>query len=188
MSGSGFRHSSSPHSLLYLSTTSCCSKMARPPLHKRATRRVSKALAKVGSAACKGLLWVCCGPCLFCAICFIKPRRRGCVIGAETFDLQKPTKPTPRLRSLTLPGLDKESQQTTLDQSQSSFINKLPLEIRRMVYAEMLGGVTIKLRTAGGKPVAQRFRCYGCQCRDSARPNQSELGFGLAMLRTCRQM
>lgn len=162
--------------------------MTRPPPYKRAGKRASKALGKVGSVACKGLFWVCCGPCVLCAICFIKPRRGGCVVRTRPYEPPRPTAPTPRLRSLTLPSLEKNNQQRTLDQSQSSFVTKLPLEIRRMIYREMLGDVTIKLRTSNGKPVAQRFRCYGCQCRDSARPNQSELNFGLAMLRTCRQM
>lgn len=162
--------------------------MTRPPPYKRAGKRAGKAIGKVGSFACKGLFWVCCGPCLLCAICFIKPRRGGRVVRTQLYESPRPTTPGPRLRSLTLPLIEKDSIQKTFDQSQSSFVAKLPLEIRRMIYTETLGGVTIKLRTSDGKPVAQRYRCYSCICRDIARPNQSELGFGLAMLRTCRQM
>lgn len=162
-------------------------KMIRQRYGKR-PNRAGKALRKVGSCACKGLLWVCCGPCILCAICFIKPRRSGCVIGTQPYEPPRPATPEPRLRSLTLPLIEKIDTQKIFDQPQSTFICKLPLEIRRMIYKEMLGGVTIKLRTSDGKPIAQRYRCYSCLCRDTARPNQSELGFGLAMLRTCRQM
>ena len=162
--------------------------MTRPHLYERAGKRAGKALGKAASITCKGLFWLCCGPCVLCAICFIKPRRGGGVVRTQPYEPPRPTTPPPRLRPLTLPLIEKDGDQKTFDQSQSTFITKLPLEIRRMIYTEMLGGVTIKLRTTDGKPVAQRYRCYNCSCRDSGCPNRSELDFGLAMLRTCRQM
>lgn len=161
--------------------------MTKTP-HKLAGQRMAKVFVKAGSIACKCLFWVCCGPCVLCAICCIKPRRQGCITRTGPYEPPRPKTPAPRLRSLTLPLIEKDDHQKTLDQSQSTLITKLPLEIRRMIYSEMLGGVTIKLRTSDGKPVAHRYRCYGCKCRDSVSLNQSELGFQTAILRTCRQM
>ena len=83
--------------------------------------------------------------------------------------------------------IDLQDDQKTLNQSQSPFISKLPLEIRRMIYFEMLGGVTVKLRTAGGKPHAQRLR-RGSDVKEPYYPRRVELELGLPMLRTCRQM
>jgi hypothetical protein len=162
--------------------------MTRSPSYKRARKRAGEAIGEVASFACQCLFWVCCEPCILCVIWSIKPRRGGRVVRTQPYEPPRPTIPSPRLRSLTLPLIEKDGIQKTFDQSQSTFVAKLPLEIRRMIYTEVLGGVTIRIRTSGGKPVAQRYRCYSCLCRDIARPNQSELGFGLAMLRTCRQM
>lgn len=86
-----------------------------------------------------------------------------------------------------MPVIEMQDNQKTFDQSQSPFISKLPLEIRRMIYFEMLGGVTVKLRTAGGKPVAQRYRCDS-DLKEPFYPRHVELEFVLPMLRTCRQM
>ena len=162
--------------------------MTRPSPYKRAGKQAGKLLGKAGSFACKSLFWVCCGPCVLCAICFIKPRRECSVVRRKPYNSPRPRTPEPRLRPLTMPLVENNDDQKTFDQSQSTFIAKLPLEIRRMIYSEMLGGATIKLRTSDGKPVAQRLRCIGSLGCDGARPNASELDFVLAMLRTCRQM
>ncbi|KAJ4993210.1 hypothetical protein SVAN01_01185 [Stagonosporopsis vannaccii] len=160
--------------------------MTQRPPYKRAGKYACKVVSKVGVLACKGLFWICCGPCILCAICLIKPR--SCVARTQSYCPPRPMTPKPRLRSLTLPLVEMQDDQKTFVQFQSSFFTKLPLEIRRMVYIEIIGGVTISLRTYNGKPLAQRYRCSGCPCRDSARPHRRELGFGLTSLRTCRQM
>ena len=158
--------------------------MARPSASRRAGKRATKALGKMGTFAC---IWLCCGPCVLCALCFIKakPRRRGCVVHSQP--PPRPTTPPPRLRPLTMPLIDMQDNQKTIDQSQSPFISRLPLEIRRMIYFEMLGGVTVKLRTAGGRPVAQRLRCAS-DVKEPYYPRRVELELVLPMLRTCRQM
>lgn len=99
----------------------------------------------------------------------------------------RPVTPEPRLRSLTIPIIEMQYNQKTLDQSQSPFISKLPLEVRRMIYFEMLGGATVKLRTVGGKPVAQRYHCDS-ELKEPLHARHVELEFVLPMLRTCRQM
>lgn len=86
-----------------------------------------------------------------------------------------------------MPLIGMEDGQKTLDQSQSLFISKLPLEIRRMIYFEMLGGVTVSLRTTDGMPVAQRHR-FDSDLKDAFYPRRVDLNFALPMLRTCRQM
>lgn len=149
---------------------------------------MGEVFGKVGSVVCKGFFWICCGSCVLCAICCTKPRRESCIIRTKPYEPPRPKTPAPRLRSLTLPLIERDGHQKTLDQLRSTLVTKLPLEIRRMIYSEMLGGATIKLRTSDGKLVAHRYRCYGCKCRDNVRPNQSELGFQTAILRTCRQM
>lgn len=161
--------------------------MARPPTYKRAGKRAARALGKMGTFACKSVFWVCCGPCVLCALCFIKPRprRRSCVVHSQP--PRRPPTPEPRLRPLTMPVIEMQVDQKTFDQSQSPFISNLPLEIRRMIYNEMLGGITIKLRTADGKPIAQRYRC-DTSLKEPFYPRRVELELGLAMLRTCRQM
>lgn len=160
--------------------------MARQSASRRAGKRCVKALGKVGAFACKSVFWICCGPCVLCALCFIKPkpRRRGRSYPVPPL---RPTTPEPRLRSLTLPIIEMQEGQRTLDQSQSSFISRLPLEIRRMVYFEMLGGVTVKLKTVDGRAVARRHRC-DAEFKEPLCPRRVELRFALAMLRTCRQM
>ncbi|KAF1927795.1 uncharacterized protein M421DRAFT_65081 [Didymella exigua CBS 183.55] len=80
-----------------------------------------------------------------------------------------------------------QDDQKTFDQSQSPFISRLPLEIRRMIYLEMLGGVTVRLRTADGKPVAQRYLCDS-DLKEPLYPRRVELELALAVLRTCRQI
>lgn len=160
--------------------------MTKPPSYKRACEKAGKIVGRVGVLACKSLFWICCGPCVLCTVCLIKPRR--CVVRAEPHDPPRPTTPEPRMRRLTLPLIERQDDQKTFDQFQSSFFTKLPLEIRRMVYIETIGGATIKLRTSNGKPLAKRYRCHGCPCCNRARPPPRELGFGLALLRTCRQM
>jgi hypothetical protein len=167
--------------------TNSYTRMARPSAGRRAGKRASKALGKMGAFACKSVFWICCGPCVLCALCFIKPnpRRRGCVIHSQP--PPRPTTPPPRLRHLTMPVIDMQDDQKTLDQSRSPFISKLPLEIRRMIYFEMLGGVTVKLRTARGKPVARRYR-RDSGLKEPYHPRHVQLEFVLSMLRTCRQM
>jgi hypothetical protein len=163
--------------------------MARPSASRRAGNGAAKALAKMGTFACKSVFWICCGPCVLCALCFIKPkpagRRRGCKQTRPP--LIRPTTPPPRLRPVTMSAIDMQSDQKTLDQSQSPFISKLPLEIRRLIYFETLGGITVKLRTADGKPHARRRR-YASDVKELYYPRCIELELGLPMLRTCRQM
>lgn len=168
--------------------TNLYTRMTRSSASRRAGKCAAEALRKMGTFACKGVFWICCGPCVLCALCLIKrkPRRTGCMIHSSQ-PPPRPTTPPPRLRQLSMPVVDMQDDQKTLDQSRSPFIRKLPLEIRRMIYFEMLGGVTVKLRTAGGRPVARRYRCDS-NLKEPYYPRRVELEFVLSMLRTCRQM
>lgn len=157
--------------------------MARPSASRRAGKRAAKIFGKMGTFACKSVLWICCGPCVLCALCS-QPMEISVV---NTQPPPRPTTPEPRLRSLTMPVIEMQDNQKTLDQSRSPFINKLPLEIRRMIYFEMLGGATVKLRTTDGRLVAQRYRC-GTDLKEPFYPRRMELNYVLPMLRTCRQM
>lgn len=173
-------------SLLKL-TNDTITRMTRPSQYKSAGKKACRAVGKAGAFACECLFWVCCSPCILGAICLFKPRRAGCVI--QPYEAPKPAKPEPRLRRLTLPLAEEQDEQKTCDQSQSSFIYKLPLEIRRMIYIEVLGNTTISLRTWNGKPYTQRYHCHSCVCKCSRLSTvQKPLGFGLALLETCRQM
>jgi hypothetical protein len=148
---------------------------------ERAGRRTRRMIGNTCAFACKSLFWVCCSPCLLCVICCIKPRGEYGTGPDRTPKPPRPTTPLPRSRALTLPLIEKSYGQTTRDQSQSAFMSKLPLEIRRIIYCEILGGVDVKLNTRNGKAVTRRMNNLNGLCNISP-------GFQFGILRTCRQM
>ncbi|CAN9086265.1 unnamed protein product [Alternaria alternata] len=64
--------------------------------------------------------------------------------------------PTPRRRALSI-SRELQPNQLTVAQPQSTFINKLPLEIRRMIYEKALGEQPIHTTVSDGKLVARRY-------------------------------
>lgn len=158
--------------------------------------RKCKPIWKQSVEACEVILFFACCPCIVCLFLTSlgrKPRRRdkrnkrrnpffGCA--------EMPQFPSPRPRALSLPLNHAQPGQRTLDQSQSAFIIKLPLEIRRMIYSYVLGGQVVHLWTWKGAPQAKI-----CWHKDGCNGNYIDwesqrkgLRFNLALLRTCRSM
>jgi hypothetical protein len=155
----------------------------------RAGKKTGDFITKAAWSSCKCIFWTCCGPCFLCALCFRPRQYRGsCVHLCDDLHPPRPVRPPPRSRALTLPLIEPEKNQITSDQRQSTFMTKLPLEIRRMVYSEMLGGANIHLETSAGKPRARCCSHSNCQCIVFCPPMERKLEFSLAMLRTCRKM
>jgi hypothetical protein len=157
---------------------------------KKAKDKCKPCLQKAAWSTCKCVLYAICCPCICCALCFLSPGR--CTRpqrGGYARCPKKPQFPTPRPRALSLPLNDGRPEQLTSDQSQSTFITKLPLELRRMVYAEVLGGQTIHLQTYDGRPSAKLCPEEGrCTCDYFEPLMEKRLDFNLALLRTCRVM
>jgi hypothetical protein len=156
---------------------------------KKASKKTGNCLKKAAWQTCKCALWITCAPCLCCALlCLPRRQRRGCVINGELPEYARPQFPTPRPRALSLPLVAPQLEQWTLDQTQSEFMTKLPLEIRRMIYERTLGGASIHLATYDGKSNA--MECWRDECRcDYFDPLQEKrLTFGMGLLRTCRVM
>ncbi|KAH7092043.1 hypothetical protein FB567DRAFT_435680 [Paraphoma chrysanthemicola] len=65
-------------------------------------------------------------------------------------------------------------------------MTKLPLEIRRMIYARTLGGASIHLATYNGKPSAMECWRDECLCDYFDPLLEKKLSFGTGLLRTCR--
>ncbi|KAI5378695.1 hypothetical protein J4E82_002581 [Alternaria postmessia] len=95
--------------------------------------------------------------------------------------------PTPRRRALSI-SRELQSNQLTVAQSQSTFINKLPLEIRRMIYEKALGEQPIHTTVSDGKLIARRCGLRNCTCYLRPCPPGQRLHLALPLLRTCRQI
>jgi hypothetical protein len=163
------------------------SKQLRTNLRK-AGKETGRCLQKVAWNTCKCVLYAVCAPCLCCALLCL-PRRGSCVRRGRDKAYVRPDFPTPRRRALSLPLIEAQSDQRTVDQPRSDFMTKLPLELRRMIYAETLGGITIHLMTNDGKPSAKQCSLKGiCQCNYFDPLQEKKLLLGLALLRTCRVM
>ncbi|CAO2651865.1 Nn.00g001480.m01.CDS01 [Neocucurbitaria sp. VM-36] len=81
---------------------------------------------------------------------------------------------------------DWQEEQRTLDQPQSSFMTKLPLEIRRLIYEKALGEASIHVMTKGGALLARRCGLAECRCVVNTTIEEKRLDFVLPLLRTCR--
>lgn len=150
------------------------------------------------SDVCQGVLFACYCPFAFCFLCFddcfggpisrtYQNRHRR-----EAQKSRRPVAPPPRPRALTLPLVQPTKKQRTLDQLQSTFM-KLPPELRRRVYSEVLGGAIVHLNTTTkGKPRTRLCFQSDCRCpvsywyRHSL--SESTFEFSLVILRTCRKM
>ena len=137
--------------------------------------------------ACMCVLWTVCGPCLCCAY-QCAPWSRCELRTDACVRPPKPAMPSPRRRALTIP-LDHQKDQHTSSQTRSAFMNRLPLEIRRMVYERALGGASIHMQLWEAQLVARRCGSKGeCQCKTSLIHQENKLDFALSLLRTCRHM
>ncbi|KAH7068098.1 hypothetical protein BKA63DRAFT_494765 [Paraphoma chrysanthemicola] len=154
---------------------------------KTASKKTGNCLKRAAWQTCKCALWITCAPCLCCALlCLPRRRRRGCVIHGERIEYVRPQFPTPRPRALSLPLVAPQVEQGTLEQPQSDFMTKLPLELRRMVYERTLGGASIHLATHNGKPSAMQCWRDECLCEYFDPLLEKKLSFGTGLLRTCR--
>jgi hypothetical protein len=169
--------------------------MSGKQLRKRlrtAVGKTGRCLDQVAWYTCKCILYSLCAPCL-CAALLCLPRNSTCVRGrrAGFREHVRPDFPAPRPRALSLPLVAAQENQRTIDQPQSTFMTKLPLEIRRMIYVEALGGLSIHLMTYNGKPSAKQCPLVPtCQCNCNLFDPllERKLRFNLALLRTCRTM
>ena len=152
---------------------------------KKAGKETGNCLKNVAWQTCKCVLWTACAPCLCCALLCL-PRRRCCGQNPQPIEYIRPQFPAPRPRALSLPLIEAQENQITVDQPQSDFMTKLPLEIRRMIYEHALGGATIHLMTYDGKPSAKQCWREKCRCDYFDPLYEKRLSFGLALLRTCR--
>jgi len=113
--------------------------------------------------------------------CF-KPNYRG---SDERPESEQPIPLEPRARALTLPLDDVAPGQRTVEQPQSAFFAKLPLELRHRVYQYTLGGAIIHLRVTARK--LRGARSLPPTRRDPASTNaENDLKCALGLLRTCR--
>lgn len=156
---------------------------------KQAGKDSKKCLKSVAWQTCKCVLYTICAPCLCCALlCLPRSRRRRCCVQeGRPIPRPRPQFPTPRPRALSLPLIEAQPYQQTASQPNSDLFTKLPLEIRRLIYAEALGGVAIHFRTEHGKPRAMKCVSPGeCACSSFDPELEEPPSRGLALLRTCR--
>lgn len=153
---------------------------------KQAGRDSKKCLKSAAWQTCKCLLYTICAPCLCCAVLCLPTRDRHRRCGTRhPIPRPRPQFPTPRPRALSLPLIEAQPNQQTLEQPQSDLLTKLPLEVRRLIYAEALGGIAIHFRTERGKPRAMRCTSPG-ECACEVFESEEAPSLGLALLRTCR--
>jgi len=135
----------------------------------------------------------CCFPCYFCAL---RNRKRRRAPATELDQWRGPKSPTDvhplpsRKRRLTLPyGTGRpqfEPEQKFLSQNQSLLFAKLPLELRRQIWKEVLGGFDIYLGIVAQQ--LQHCKLFGVEhARDDQIRLQQEHKL-LPLLLTCRQV
>lgn len=152
---------------------------------KRAGKETGKHLKRAACQICRVTFWIICAPCLCCAMLCLP--RRSCMHG-RYHELVLPEVPAPRRRAMSLPLREAQEDQKTLDQPQSDFLTKLPLEIRRMVYERALGKKSIHLATLDGQPEARICMQRDCQCTHLVDRETANINFDVSLLRTCRQV
>lgn len=173
---------------------SCC----HLPRAKMPGNRFRSQLKKIGNKTghclrtaawqtCKCLIWTVCSPCI-CCIVLVLPNRSVIRESRVAMEPPKPMLPSPRRRALTLPSTDFQERQTTLDQTKSAFMTKLPLEIRRMIYGMALGEESIHLSLEDGNLKARRCSVTTCICYLRPHGLDYKLQLALPLLRTCRRM
>jgi hypothetical protein len=154
----------------------------------KAGKETTKCIKTVAWQTCKCVLWTVCAPCLCCALLCTPRRRRRCGGDRRPMEYAQPQFPAPRPRALSIPLVEWQEDQFTLDQPQSDFMTKLPLELRRMVYQYTLGGITVHMQTFKGKPRAKECLHAVCRCSYFDPLFEQNLSFGFGLLRTCRLM
>lgn len=107
--------------------------------------------------------------------------------GNAKWEFKMPT--PPRRRAVTISSTTElQPWQKTLDQAQSPFFTKLPLEIRRLIYAHTLGGGSVHLSTPNTELHATGCPSKTCRCRLFQGKGDLPLNFGLSLLTTCRKV
>lgn len=139
----------------------------------------------IAYCALSAVAWTCCLPCTL-VLCWPKSDRNTKGPDEEVQILPL------RQRSLTLPlGQPDSSQIITSDQSQSSLVAKLPLELREEIYRHALGGLQIHILICGYKRLKLcGYRCGLSRCRHDVFDPRAlhDLNLSTAVLRTCRLM
>ncbi|KAJ7063729.1 hypothetical protein C8F01DRAFT_1134102 [Mycena amicta] len=150
--------------------------------------RVRKALSTVGSGVFLAISIVICAPVLLCAICcgsgfYCGTRNRPALPGPEPL-------PTQRIDiSLSL--------RRAAKQQQSALLSRLPLELRRCIYEQALGGRQIRLQILDDWPNQRRFVRAKCYYYSDVRTELEGNGNTntetadrptVALLRACRQI
>lgn len=152
---------------------------------KQAGKKTGRCLQNASWQACKCILWTVCAPCVCCAIILLPKRRRA----TESAGPLRPQMPMPRRRTLSIPSSHFQNHQRVLDQPQSMFMTKLPLEVRRCVYEYALGGKSVHARVSEGQLYARRCHTLGaCRCGHKRLRDEKNLDFTISLLRTCRLM
>lgn len=149
-----------------------------------------------GFSSCLEDLMCCCalsvlyslGACISCSCHFSSGTQRRA--RKKRIIDPRPSIPAPRKRALTLPLDGTDDLQTTLDQSQSPFVGKLPLEIRLMIYDYALGNKTVHFRIENRKlrgVLCSKYPHHHDRFTATQEP-WIKLDVAVALLRTCRIM
>lgn len=127
-------------------------------------------------------------------------RKRKARERSNAVHFHKITGPHPPLaarpRTLTLPLALEDSRcmgeclQRTLDQSQSFFVSKLPLELRQRVYEYSLGHCYVHLQHGAfyWKALGRTCTLNPCVHENLSSREESTMDVGLPLLKTCRQL
>lgn len=150
------------------------------------------------------LFCTCCGLCWFCA----EERHKRRKLAKESARVAPQPIPQSRPRALTLPlppptksKQANQPPQTTADQSQSLLLSKLSLEIRRLIYEEVLGYKVVHILSLykrmahvrcndAKNSLPYRHRCFPGPVMVTGRSVDwvSRSGGLLGLLKTCRQV
>lgn len=162
---------------------------------RRVGSKTQKGLEKAARQACTCLLCICCAPCVCCVLIIMAygQHSRNRRYRRRARPIQYPVMPYPRRRRLTISCEDaapKEWQvdQRTLDQTPSPFFQKLPLEIRRMIYQKALGDEVVHLWHFKEGIHSHNAPKRGCNCCARLAQGEPNFKFGLGLLRACRKM
>jgi len=154
---------------------------------KNAGRQSGKYLRTAAWQTCKCLLWTVFSPCVCCMILLL-PNQSDASRRIRRIEPVKPIMPWPRRRALSITSTDLSKEQTTHAQTQSGFMAKLPLELRRMIYKETFKEDYVHLSLSQGRLDARRCSVFCCTCYISSFREEKTLDMALPLLKTCRRM
>jgi len=181
----------------------------RSTLTRRRNRNVKDTASKIANITVKLLSDCVLVPKrLLCEVCIVEPERLPSPPQSTTASKAWPkglpeSLPTPRPRALTMP-LEPGSQQNFLEQMQSELFNKLPGELRMMIYEKVLGGSNRHIirdgkRLCGVECAYTRYQTTSCMLfahkfefptedTDCFPPYPGYPAGCVALLLTCRKM